>query len=195
VNLLDRNAIDKEKHMTDQKAKLAAMLARGNEGATTTKGRDVYPPAGVYRVTPQNIVVPDDPNVNVINVHFLIDEVIDGNAGTKGRNLSAAFWCNNPDAVQRSADQVSYALTGRPANAKMTMGDVAQHLITLSETKEFIVDRTVVQGNTAQFPRDRFYTPDRWAKKQPQAAFKTISDVNGTSGQDVEEAQEALAGS
>lgn len=171
--------------MTATQATLAAMLADGNDGRTTTKGRAVYPPAGVYSVIPDSIQTPNNPQVKVINIHFDLAECLSTpDRDVQGRKMSTAFWCNNPDAVQRSADQLSYAIHGHPANAQVTMGEVAGQIIELSKADEWIVDREVVPGRDSGvfFTRDRFYTPDRWAAKE---------DVNITS-EIVQDSGEAL---
>jgi len=160
---------------------LTDRFTEGNDGQTITKHVETYPPTGVYRVSGGEVHMPENADIKVANIHFDIDECLSHPGFVQtGRELRTAFWGNSQDVINRTKGQLSYALTGKPTSAQVTMVDIVEQCFDMAEAGAWIVDREIKAGNTpgVEFIRDRFYTPARWDAQQAKLARDASTDVS-----------------
>jgi len=168
--------------MKAERGQIAAKFRKGNNGKTLSKHVETYPPQGVYRLSGGEVHTPENPDILVANLHFDVDECLSNPSFVirPDKVLRSAFWGNDEDVINRTKGQLSYALTGKPTSAQVTMEDIDDQCHDMADMGEWIVDREIKAGKTpgVEFVRDRFYTPARWDAQQAKLARDASADVS-----------------
>lgn len=183
--------MDTEQAMLDQ---MEELITEGNGGQTLVKAPETFPPKGIYRLS-NGQVQPLTANSKAINVTFDLDECVNNsNLDVKGKRFNTALWINSPKSIERSRNQLSWAVNGAPASGQATARDVALMAFELANG-EWIVDRDITQGDTQVFIRDRFYTEARWNNRPDKDARVTgYKDLGPSDEPSADEIAEALDG-